>query len=246
MKNKLILITGASRGIGKAIACNLGKDGNTIVGTGTSENSVKLIDEEFNSLNIDGKGMLLSNNIDDSVFNLYSEIENEYNRSPEILINNAGITNDNLLMRMTDEQWLETIDVNINLIFKVTREFIKPMIKNKYGRIVCISSVVGSTGNPGQTNYVATKSAIIGFCKSLAKEVASRGITVNSVSPGFIETDMTNKLTDNQKEQILSNIPMSKLGSVDDIANAVNFLISDNASYITGENLHVNGGLYMP
>jgi 3-oxoacyl-[acyl-carrier protein] reductase len=161
-------------------------------------------------------------------------------------VNNAGVTNDNLLIRMDDDQWLDTIETNINSLYKISKLFIKPMIKKRNGRIICISSVVANTGNAGQTNYVTSKAGMIGFCKSLAKEVATRGITVNCVSPGFIETDMTEKLNDSQKEQIFKNIPTNKMGSPEDIAYAVSFLASEKASYITGETIHVNGGLFMP
>jgi len=181
----------------------------------------------------------------ESVNNLFDNISADYSNTPDVLVNNAGITNDNLFIRLDDNQWLDTIETNINSLYRVSKIFVKPMIKKRKGRIICISSVVASTGNAGQTNYVTTKSGMIGFCKSLAKEVATRGITVNCVSPGFIETDMTNKLNDSQKEQISNNIPMTSMGNPDDIAFAVSFLASDKASYITGETLNVNGGLFM-
>ena len=181
-----------------------------------------------------------------SVNNLLLNIKEDFANTPDILVNNAGITNDNLLIRMDDDQWLDTIETNINSLYKVSKLFVKPMIKKRNGRIICISSVVASTGNAGQTNYVTSKAGMIGFCKSLAKEVATRGITVNCVSPGFIETDMTEKLNDSQKEQIFKNIPTNKMGSPEDIAYAVSFLASEKASYITGETINVNGGLFMP
>ncbi len=247
MSNKKIaLITGATRGIGLAIAKEMAKHDYIVLGTGTSDNSINSLKSELDANNIEGKAYKLDIKDQDSINGLYEAINEDYSDTPDILINNAGITNDNLLIRMDDNQWFDTIETNINSLYKISKIFVKPMIKKRKGRIICISSVVASTGNAGQTNYVTSKSGMVGFCKSLAKEVATRGITVNCVSPGFIETDMTDKLNDAQKEQISKNIPVNKMGTPEDIAYAVSFLASDKASYITGETLNVNGGLYMP
>ena len=247
MSNKKIaLITGATRGIGLAIAKEMAKQDYIVLGTGTSDNSINLLKNELDANNIEGKAYKLNIKDQESINDLFKTINEDYSDTPDILINNAGITNDNLLIRMDDNQWFDTIETNINSLYKISKIFVKPMIKKRKGRIICISSVVASTGNAGQTNYVTSKSGMVGFCKSLAKEVATRGITVNCVSPGFIETDMTDKLNDAQKEQISKNIPVNKMGTPEDIAYAVSFLASDKASYITGETLNVNGGLYMP
>jgi len=247
MNNKKIaLITGATRGIGLAIAKEMSKHDYIVLGTGTSDNSINLLKKELEANNIEGKAYKLDIKDQDSINSLFESINEDYSDTPDILVNNAGITNDNLLIRMDDNQWFDTIETNINSLFKISKTFLKPMIKKRKGRIICISSVVASTGNAGQTNYVTSKSGMVGFCKSLAKEVATRGITVNCVSPGFIETDMTDKLNDAQKEQISKNIPVNKMGKAEDIAYAVSFLASDKASYITGETINVNGGLFMP
>ena len=244
-EKKIALVTGATRGIGLAIAKQLAKDGFIVLGTGTSDDSSNALQKEFELNNIDGKSYVLDIKSQESIDQLFSNINDDYADTPDILVNNAGITNDSLFIRMDDSKWFDTIETNINSLYRISKVFLKPMIKKKKGRIICISSVVASTGNAGQSNYVTTKAGMIGFCKSLAKEVATRGVTVNCVSPGFIETDMTKKLNESQKEQITKNIPMIKMGSPDDIAYAVAFLASDKASYITGETINVNGGLFM-
>ncbi|MEL0102105.1 MAG: 3-oxoacyl-[acyl-carrier-protein] reductase [Gammaproteobacteria bacterium] len=244
-EKKIALVTGATRGIGLAIAKQLAKDGFIVLGTGTSDDSSNALQKEFELNNIDGKSYVLDIKSQESIDQLFSNISDDYADTPDILVNNAGITNDSLFIRMDDSKWFDTIETNINSLYRISKIFLKPMIKKKKGRIICISSVVASTGNAGQSNYVTTKAGMIGFCKSLAKEVATRGVTVNCVSPGFIETDMTNKLNESQKEQITKNIPMIKMGAPDDIAYAVAFLASDKASYITGETINVNGGLFM-
>jgi len=245
-EKKIVLITGATRGIGLAILKEMSNHNYIVLGTGTNENSVNILKDELKVNKIEGKAYLLDIKNQESINNLLENIKKDYTNTPDILVNNAGVTNDNLLIRMDDDQWLDTIETNINSLYKISKLFIKPMIKKRNGRIICISSVVANTGNAGQTNYVTSKAGMIGFCKSLAKEVATRGITVNCVSPGFIETDMTKKLNDSQKEQIFKNIPTNKMGSPEDIAYAVSFLASEKASYITGETIHVNGGLFMP
>tara|TARA_B100001769_G_scaffold133718_1_gene104635 strand:+ start:256 stop:999 length:744 start_codon:yes stop_codon:yes gene_type:complete len=245
-EKKIVLITGATRGIGLAILKEMSNHNYVVLGTGTNENSVNILKNELKVNKIEGKAYLLDIKNQESINNLLENIKKDYTNTPDILVNNAGVTNDNLLIRMDDDQWLDTIETNINSLYKISKLFIKPMIKKRNGRIICISSVVANTGNAGQTNYVTSKAGMIGFCKSLAKEVATRGITVNCVSPGFIETDMTEKLNDSQKEQIFKNIPTNKMGSPEDIAYAVSFLASEKASYITGETIHVNGGLFMP
>jgi 3-oxoacyl-[acyl-carrier protein] reductase len=244
IENKVTLVTGASRGIGRAIAVELGKRGATVIGTATSEAGANDISSYLQQAGIKGKGMVLDVKSEESINECLNNIV-EQNGAIEILVNNAGITRDSLLMRMKLDQWEEVYATNLRSVFLLSKACLRGMMKSKFGRIINISSVVGSTGNPGQTNYVSTKAGMVGFSKSLAREIANRGITVNCVSPGFIQTDMTDKLTDDQKEHILASIPMGKMGDVEDIAKAVGFLASEDAAYITGQTLHVNGGMHM-
>ncbi len=243
MNDKIALITGASRGIGQAIMLSLATKGVTVIGTATSEAGAKSISKKLQDNSIKGTGAILNVADDEQIDKLIKNINSNFG-TVDILVNNAGITKDNLLVRMQSEQWQDVIDTNLSSVYKMSKAVLKPMMKNRYGRIISITSVVGFTGNPGQTNYSASKSGIIGFSKSLAMEVGSRGITVNTVAPGFIKTDMTNALSDEQKQAISSKIPLARLGEVEEIANAVLFLASDSASYITGQTLHVNGGMY--
>lgn len=245
LTNQVALVTGASRGIGQAIAFALGKQNATIIGTATSEAGAQKISDGFKANEIAGTGMVLNVADSDSVSECLKKINADY-LAPDILVNNAAVTRDTLLMMMKDDQWDEIINTNLTSIFRMTKAVVRPMMKKRSGRIISISSVVGSTGNPGQTNYAATKSGLVGFSKSLAREIGSRNITVNTVSPGFIDTDMTKQLGDHQKKTLTDQIPLGRLGSADEIAAAVVFLASPSAAYITGENIHVNGGMYMP
>jgi 3-oxoacyl-[acyl-carrier protein] reductase len=242
---KLALVTGASRGIGKAIAEALGKQGCRVVGTATSESGAEKITQALKEAGIEGKGMVVDVSNADSINHLMEQIKDEFGQTPDILVNNAGITRDNLLMRMKDDEWESILQTNLTSIYRLSKACLRHMTKSRWGRIISVGSVVGTTGNPGQTNYSAAKAGVIGFSKSLAKEVGSRGITVNVVAPGFIDTDMTQALADDQKEVLKQQIALGRLGSPDDIAAAVAFLASDAAGYITGETLHVNGGMNM-
>ncbi len=238
---KIALVTGASRGIGCAIAEKLIACGATVIGTATSENGAKAISEYLGDK---GKGFVLNVTETDSIEKFLADVRAEFGEI-DILVNNAGITRDNLLMRMKDDEWQDIIDTNLSSVFRLSKAVMRAMMKKRYGRIITIGSVVGTMGNAGQANYAAAKAGVIGFSKSLAREVASRGITVNVVAPGFIETDMTRALTEDQRAGILSQVPANRLGDAKEIASAVAFLASDEASYITGETLHVNGGMYM-
>ena len=244
LEGKLAVVTGASRGIGRAIAEKLASSGCLIAGTATSESGADSISAYLTDAGFKGKGYCLDVSNRDSIESFLSAVVEDF-KTVDVLVNNAGITKDNLLLRMKEPEWQEVINTNLNSVYYLSKGCLRGMTKARWGRIINISSVVGSTGNPGQSNYAATKAGIEGFTKSLAREVATRGITVNSIAPGFIETKMTGVLTDAQKDAILSSIPMQKLGQPEDIANAVTFLVSDSGNYITGETLHVNGGMHM-
>ncbi|MEY4719524.1 MAG: 3-oxoacyl-ACP reductase FabG [Pseudomonadota bacterium] len=242
MDKKLAIVTGASRGIGRAIAEKLVADGFFVIGTATSDSGAEAISAYLGDA---GKGYRL-NVGDPTDIELFIKSTGDEYGVPAVLVNNAGITRDNLLMRMKDEEWDDIINTNLTSIFRMSKAVLRSMMKARYGRIINISSVVGATGNAGQTNYAAAKAGMVGFAKSMAKEVGSRGITVNTVAPGFIDTDMTKELSDDIKNALLSSIALGRLGRPEEIAHAVSFLASEQASYITGETLHVNGGMYMP
>jgi len=244
LENEVALVTGATRGIGKAIALALGAQGATVIGTATSENGAATITAYLKENGISGEGKVLNVTDSKAVFATINDVTTTAG-APTILINNAGITRDNLLMRMKDEEWDDIVNTNLTSVFRLSKACLRGMMKAKRGRIISIASVVGASGNAGQSNYAAAKAGIMGFSKSLAREVASRGITVNVVAPGFIDTDMTKDLPDEHKEGLLSSIPLNRLGRPEDIAAAVAFLASPNGGYVTGETLHVNGGMYM-
>lgn len=240
----IALVTGASRGIGRAIAEELGRQGMTVLGTATTEAGAEAISQYLKQQNLSGKGYAANVAEDSSVAELLAAIEAEYG-APTVLVNNAGITRDNLLMRMKPDEWNDVINTNLTSMYRLCKACVKGMTKARRGRIINISSVVGSSGNGGQTNYSASKAGIEGFTRSLAKEIGSRGITVNAIAPGFIETDMTRDLPEQQTAALLSQIPLGRLGQPEEIAAAVGFLASERGAYITGETLHVNGGMYM-
>ena len=244
LDGKITLVTGASRGIGRAIAESLGKAGATVIGTATSEKGAAAISAYFEEAGIKGTGKVLNVTDTDSIDNNIKEITTEFG-AITILVNNAGITRDNLMLRMKEEEWGDIMNTNLTSVYRLSKSCLKGMMKAREGRIISISSVVGSTGNAGQANYAAAKAGVVGFSKSLAQEIGSRGVTVNVVAPGFIDTDMTRELSEDQRSNLLSNIPLGKLGHAEDIANAVLFLASDMGAYISGETLHVNGGMYM-
>ena len=241
---KVVLVTGASRGIGAAIADSLGAEGAIVIGTATSESGAEKISQRLTEKGIQGKGMMLNVTDIDSVTAVLASIQQEYG-APSILVNNAGITKDNLLMRMSEDEWFDVINTNLNAVYRLSKACLRGMMKARWGRIINIGSVVGAMGNAGQANYAATKAGVAGFARALGKEVGSRNITVNTVSPGFIATDMTEVLPEEQKQLMLSAIPAGRLGQPEEIANTVKFLASEGAAYITGENIHVNGGMYM-
>ncbi|MEL0629491.1 3-oxoacyl-ACP reductase FabG [Psychromonas aquatilis] len=241
MQDQVVLVTGASRGIGRAIAESFVALGATVLGTATSEGGAASISEY---LGTSGKGFVLNVTENQSIEALFADIKVEFG-SVDVLVNNAGITRDNLLMRMKDSEWDDIIETNLTPIFKLSKAALRPMMKKRVGRIINVGSVVGTMGNAGQANYAAAKAGVIGFTKSLAREVASRGITVNTVAPGFIETDMTKALNDEQRAATLANVPAGRLGDPKEIAATVVFLASEGAAYINGETIHVNGGMYM-
>lgn len=244
LSGQIALVTGASRGIGQAIALGLGKAGATVIGTATSEAGADNISGYLSEAGIQGKGMKLDVADNESVAHCIKLITDEFG-APDILVNNAGITKDTLLMAMKQDQWDAIINTNLTSIYRMSKAVIRGMMKKRNGRIISISSVVGASGNAGQTNYAAAKAGLVGFSKSLAREVGSRNITVNAVAPGFIDTDMTRELDEKQKQALLTQIPLARLGSAEEIAATVVFLASPAAAYITGETIHVNGGMYM-
>lgn len=244
LTGKIALVSGASRGIGRAIAMQLAQAGATVIGTATRQAGADHIRAYFEEHHLTGHGMLLNVTEVDSINAVADDIQTHIG-TVDILVNNAGITRDNLMLRMKDEEWDDIINTNLSSNYHMVKAYLKPMIKKRWGRIINITSVVGISGNPGQANYAAAKAGVIGFTKSLAQEIGSRGVTANCVAPGFIDTDMTRELSDAHRDMLLNRIPLQRLGQAEDIAAAVNFLASPAASYITGETLHVNGGMLM-
>ena len=244
LEGEIALVSGASRGIGQAIALELGRNGAVVVGTATSQNGADSISSYLKENGIDGMGLVMNVTSQASIDEAYGAIKAAHG-APGILVNNAGITRDNLLMRMKDEEWEAIMDTNLTAVYRLSKTCLRAMMKARKGRIINISSVVAATGNPGQANYAAAKAGMIGFTKSLAREISSRGITVNAVAPGFIDTDMTRALQGEQKDSLLKQIPMGRLGSPEEIAAVVAFLASAGGSYVTGETIHVNGGMFM-
>jgi 3-oxoacyl-[acyl-carrier protein] reductase len=244
LEGKIALVTGATRGIGRAIALRLGTQGATVIGTATSEAGAQTISDYLKEANIVGTGMVLNVTDADSIETVVSETEANFG-APTILVNNAGITRDNLLMRMKDDEWNDIIETNLTPIFKLSKRCLRAMTKARWGRIITITSVVGVMGNACQTNYAAAKAGVIGFSKSLAREVGARGITANCVAPGFIDTDMTSSLSDDHKTALLTQVPVKRLGEPEEIAAAVSYLASEDAGYVTCETINVNGCMYM-
>jgi|TARA_B110000259_G_scaffold113510_1_gene129417 3-oxoacyl-[acyl-carrier protein] reductase len=244
INKKIALVTGASRGIGAAIAVEMARQGFLVIGTATTVKGSEIITQMFELNKLDGLGMPMDVNSNQSISDLIAKINLDHGEI-SILVNNAGITRDTLLMRMKEEDWDAVINTNLKSVYKLSQAVIKGMMKKRYGRIINISSVVGHMGNAGQTNYAATKAGISGFTKSLAQEIGSREVTVNCVAPGFIDTDMTRALSDDQRQQLLGHIPLGRLGTPADVAHAVCYLASDLAGYVTGETIHVNGGMLM-
>lgn len=244
LKNQIALVTGASRGIGQAIALELGKQGATVIGTATTENGTQAIGRFLREAGGSGTGMTLNVNNAAQIESVIKAVQDEFG-DISILVNNAGVTRDNLLLRMKDDEWDEIVETDLKSVFRLSRAVLRSMMRVRYGRIINISSVVGATGNIGQTNYAAAKAGMLGFSKSLAREVGSRNITVNCVAPGFIATDMTRSLTEKQQQYLLQQIPVGRLGRAEEVASAVAFIASPAAGYITGATLHLNGGMYM-
>lgn len=244
LENEIALVTGASRGLGRAIALQLGAHGATVIGTATTESGAAAIDQALKDAGVKGAGMALDVTKPEQIEQVLKTIGERFG-DPTVLVNNAGITRDNLLMRMKEEEWDAIIDTNLTSVFRLSKACIRSMMKARHGRIINIASVVGSMGNAGQSNYAAAKAGLLGFSKSLARELGSRGITVNAVAPGFIDTDMTRDLPEANRQTLLQQIPLARLGAPDDIAAAVVFLASPAGAYVTGETLHVNGGMYM-
>lgn len=244
LQGKVALVTGATRGIGQAIALELGRLGATVIGTATSESGAFRISESLKANGIEGTGLVLNVANNASVTAALEQIQQQYG-APAILVNNAGITRDNLMLRMKDDEWFDVIDTNLNSLFRLSKAVLRGMTKARWGRIISIGSVVGAMGNVGQANYAAAKAGLEGFTRALAREVGSRAITVNAVAPGFIDTDMTRELPDAQREALLTQIPLGRLGQAEEIAKVVAFLATDSAAYVTGATVPVNGGMYM-
>ena len=244
LQKKVALVTGASRGIGQGIALSLGHEGAIVIGTSTTQEGADRITKLFEDEHVEGCGMVLNVTSPESVDQVISAIKERFG-PVAILVNNAAVTHDNLLLRMKDDEWFQVMETNLNSIYRLTKICLRDMIKARWGRVINIGSVVGSTGNIGQANYAASKAGVVGFAKALACEVGARHITVNTVAPGFIDTDMSRKISDAHREVLMQRIPLQRLGQVEDIASAVVVLASEKASYITGQTLHVNGGMYM-
>lgn len=245
LQDQVAVVTGASRGIGAAIAQALGSAGATVIGTATSDKGAQAISAALQEAGISGRGITLNVNDADEVIEFFKQVDRDF-QAPAILVNNAAITRDNLLLRMKEQEWQDVMNTNLSGVYRCCRAALRGMMKARYGRIINISSVVGLAGNPGQVNYAATKAGLLGLSKSLAREVASRGITVNAIAPGFIDTDMTRDLPEASRDALLQQVPLGRLGAPQDIADAVTFLAGPQAGYITGETLNINGGLHMP
>ena len=241
---KKVLVTGASRGIGKAIIESFAKEGNYLIGTATSIEGAKTIDEIISSNDSSGAGLVLDLNDDNSIEEFFKILKGK-DLYPDILVNNAGFTRDNIFLRMKDDEWSDVLNVHLNAQFKIIKNLVKPMLKNKYGRIINLSSAAAAIGNKGQANYVAAKSGIEAMSRTLAREFGLKNITINCVAPGFIETDMTDSLDEEYKKGIASQIPLQRFGKADEVAELIKFLTSSEADYITGQTIHINGGLFM-